>query len=78
MNKTTPKIANLWKADEVAECIGGLPDHLYDRLWEIYNETASLYTPEEQEILDNQQQDWWNMLTEKEQDELGLILESMF
>lgn len=61
----------VWRPDEAAECMSGVPVELQRRLWEL----VELYTPEVSEVpdsFDNALSVYWDKLTEEQQ---GLLNE---
>jgi len=76
-----PQELESWTADEVAECLDGVPSSLYRRLWEILSEATNktplggdgsngtVETPDGRLGVDNDDKapHWWNKLTADEQ-----------
>lgn len=66
---------DVWSPDDVAECLDGLPDDLYRRLWSLTSEVPSLTASDEtpdcqfKRALANV----WHHLTEREQVELNVL-----
>ena len=60
-----------WSADEVAECLSGIPEALYRRLWEITQEPPNTPGLDYREVNDSFNHclghTGWHLLTEDEQ-----------
>ncbi len=69
-------IFKYWRADQVAECMGGVPDHLYSTLW---NDIVSLQSDEFQEIPEagfEALANYWHLLSQSDQILLNSIADS--
>ncbi len=80
----------LWTADEVAECLPGIGNDLYDKLWGILgdaksptplggdgtNGTVEYPCGRQNPENDDKAPHWWNKLTEQEQAIINKAIES--
>lgn len=74
-----PAKLELWTADEVAECLDGVPMGLYRKLWTIVSEAknptplggdgsnGTVETPDGRLSPDNDDKNWWGKLSEEHQ-----------
>ena len=75
MTTTPHDLFDVWSPDDVAECMDGVSDDLYRRLWSLTKEVPSLTAEDETPDCQFKRAlaHVWHHLTEREQVELNML-----